>query len=91
MNSKNSKTFGPNRFLLRLVQKKSLKRNDKFAALSNIRYQLIYILYYIVQFILHLIYIYIDICIRCKAKCHIKLCYFFCLEDICISIHIHQK
>ena len=37
MNSKDSKTFDPNRLLLRLVQKKSLKRNDKFAALSNIR------------------------------------------------------
>ena len=61
MNSKDSKTFDPNRLLLRLVQKKSLKRNDKFAALSNIRCQLIYILYYIIQLILHLIYIYIYI------------------------------
>ena len=61
MNSKNSKTFDPNRLLLKLVQKISLKRNDKFAALSNIRYQLIHILYYIIQLILHLIYIYIYI------------------------------
>ena len=58
MNSKNIKTFDPNRLLLRLAQKISLKRNDKFAALSNTRYQLIYICIYIYIYI-HSTYIYI--------------------------------
>ena len=34
-------------------------------------------------------YIYIYMRKSCKSKCHIKPCYFFCLEDIYIYIYIY--
>ena len=36
MNSKNSKTSHPHRLLLNLTDKISLKRSDKYVALSNL-------------------------------------------------------
>ena len=36
MNSKISKTFNPHKLLLNLSEKISLKRNDKYVALSNL-------------------------------------------------------
>ena len=37
VNSENSKTSGPHRLLLNLSDKLSLKRSDKYIALSNLR------------------------------------------------------
>ena len=37
MNSENSKTSDPHRPLLNLLEKKNLKRSDKYVALSNLR------------------------------------------------------
>ena len=36
MNSKNSGTSDPHRLLLNLLDKKNLKRSDKYVALSNL-------------------------------------------------------
>ena len=36
MNSKHSKTSNPHRLLLNLTEKITLKRSDKYAALSNL-------------------------------------------------------
>ena len=36
MNFENSKTSDPGRLLLNLLDKRNLKRNDKYAALSNL-------------------------------------------------------
>ena len=36
MNSEKSKTFDPHRLLLNLTDKIGLRRNDKYAALSNL-------------------------------------------------------
>ena len=37
INSGNSKTFGPHRLLLSLVDKINLRRSDKYVTLSNLR------------------------------------------------------
>ena len=38
MNSENSKTSNPHRLLLNLLDKISLKRSDKYVALSNLSF-----------------------------------------------------